>query len=100
MTQNSRLSTPVSGLLTPDCRLRTLDSRPKANAELERVARRQVLLSTPVGKYEQHPFDGNPYQEHKYIWNPKNLRAIKLRSVGFRGSRALCFLGVLVIIAI
>lgn len=59
----------------------------KLLSELERVARKQILLTTPVGKYEQHLFGGNPYQEHRYIWNPRELKALgyKVRGVGFKG---------------
>jgi len=42
--------------------------------ELERVAKKQILLTTPIGEYEQHAFDGNPYQEHKFIWTIQALR--------------------------
>jgi 2-polyprenyl-3-methyl-5-hydroxy-6-metoxy-1,4-benzoquinol methylase len=31
---------------------------------MEKVARRQVILTTPVSEYEQHAYDDNPYQEH------------------------------------
>ena len=27
----------------------------------EKIARKQVILTTPVGKYKQGPYDGNPY---------------------------------------
>jgi SAM-dependent methyltransferase len=56
-------------------------------SELERVAKRQILLTTPVGKYEQHPFEANPHQEHKYIWKPRELKekGYKVRGVGFKG---------------
>ena len=59
----------------------------KLLGELERVARRQVLLSTPVGRYEQHPFDENPHQKHKHIWKPQELKekGYKVRGVGFKG---------------
>ena len=55
--------------------------------ELDRVARRQILVSTPVGKYEQHPFDGNPRQEHKHIWQVKELkeRSYKIKGAGIKG---------------
>jgi len=55
--------------------------------ELERVARRQILLSTPVGRYEQHSYDGNPYQKHRYIWQVSNLkrRGYKLKGMGIKG---------------
>lgn len=43
-------------------------------ASLERIARKQVILTTPAGKYDQHIYDGNPNQEHKYIWQPSEMR--------------------------
>ena len=42
--------------------------------ELERVARRQVILTTPVGRFHLPSFDGNPYQEHRSSWMPQELR--------------------------
>lgn len=52
--------------------------------ELKRVARKQILLTTPVGKHEQNFFNGNPYQEHKYIWKVEELRKLgyKVRGRG------------------
>lgn len=41
---------------------------------LERMARRQVIFSTPVGEWEQHEFDGNAFQEHQHIWRPQAMR--------------------------
>jgi SAM-dependent methyltransferase len=41
---------------------------------MEGLARRQVLLTTPVGKYSQKPYDGNPSQEHRHIWHPAELK--------------------------
>ena len=40
--------------------------------EVERIATRQVLISTPLGKMNQ-PLDfiDNPLQIHKYIWDPE-----------------------------
>jgi SAM-dependent methyltransferase len=54
--------------------------------ELERVASKQVILSTPVGQYKLDYFDGNPYQEHKYIWNPDDMKhkGYKVKGVGLR----------------
>lgn len=56
-------------------------------SELERVAKKQVLLTTPVGRYKQHPFDGNPYQEHKFIWTVRALKkhGYKIKGTGIRG---------------
>lgn len=54
--------------------------------ELERVAVKQVILSTPVGKYQQGVFDGNPYQGHKYIWSPAEMKekGYKVKGAGLR----------------
>jgi ubiquinone/menaquinone biosynthesis C-methylase UbiE len=54
--------------------------------ELERVAKRQVILSTPVGKYKQDVFDGNPHQEHKHIWNPAEMKekGYRVKGIGLK----------------
>jgi SAM-dependent methyltransferase len=54
--------------------------------ELERVAAKQLILSTPMGKYQQGVFDGNPHQEHKHIWNPADMKekGYKLKGAGLR----------------
>ena len=59
----------------------------KLLGELERVARRQILITTPISKYEQDPYDKNPYQEHKYIWQLDELRkrGYQVRGAGLRG---------------
>jgi SAM-dependent methyltransferase len=50
--------------------------------EMERIARLQVILTTPVGYHEQTEYDGNPYQEHKHIWSPAALTRLGYRVVG------------------
>jgi len=54
--------------------------------ELERVAAKQVIISTPVGNYKQGVFDGNPLQEHKYIWNPIEMKekGYSVKGIGMR----------------
>ncbi|MDD5037926.1 MAG: methyltransferase domain-containing protein [Dehalococcoidales bacterium] len=54
--------------------------------DMERTARKQVLLTTPVGKYQQESFEGNPHQEHKYIWSPDEMQALgyKVTGIGWR----------------
>jgi SAM-dependent methyltransferase len=54
--------------------------------ELERVAAKQVILSTPVGIHKQGVYDGNPHQEHKYIWDPAEMKAkrYKVKGIGMR----------------
>jgi len=49
---------------------------------MEQIARRQVLISTPVGQHEQHEYDRNPSQEHRHIWEPRELRALGYRIYG------------------
>jgi SAM-dependent methyltransferase len=49
---------------------------------VEQIARRQVLISTPVGQHEQHEYDRNPSQEHRHIWEPQELRALGYRVYG------------------
>jgi len=52
---------------------------------LEEIARVQVIISTPVGKLEQHPYDDNPFQEHKYGWKPEDLEKLgyQIKRFGF-----------------
>jgi len=59
----------------------------KALAELERVSKETVLITTPVRKCVHHDYYGNPFEEHKYIWNIKDLRArgFTVRGKGIRG---------------
>jgi SAM-dependent methyltransferase len=54
--------------------------------ELERVARKQILITTPISKYEQDPYDENPYQEHKHIWQLQDLkeRGYRVRGAGLK----------------
>ena len=55
---------------------------------LEEIARRQVIVTTPVGQYKQDAFKGNPYQVHKSIWSPNELKQLgyKVRGVQIRGT--------------
>ncbi len=50
--------------------------------EMERVARLQIILTTPLGSYEQHEYDGNSYQKHRHIWSPATLKRLGYRVVG------------------
>jgi SAM-dependent methyltransferase len=49
---------------------------------VEQIARRQVLITRPVGHHQQHEYDGNPWQEHRHIWAPRELRALGYRAYG------------------
>ena len=50
--------------------------------ELERVGCRQVILSTPVGNSKQSSYEGNPHQEHKYIWSPREMKTLGYKVIG------------------
>jgi SAM-dependent methyltransferase len=54
--------------------------------QLEQIARKQLILTTPVGVYEQHESDGNPFQEHRSFREPGDLRRLgyTVRGVGIR----------------
>lgn len=54
----------------------------KLLSELERIASREVILSTPVGNYKQDNYDDNPLQEHKYIWEPMEIREKGYKVIG------------------
>jgi SAM-dependent methyltransferase len=51
-------------------------------ADMERIARKRVIISTPAGRYEQHEYNNNPYQAHKYIWQPSELKGLGYRVIG------------------
>jgi SAM-dependent methyltransferase len=53
---------------------------------LEKIAIKQVIITTPVGRYPQFNVDENLYWEHKWIWSPSDLRALgyTVKGVGLR----------------
>lgn len=55
--------------------------------QLENIARNYVVLATPVGTYKQSSWQGNPFQEHKSVWNVTQLRALgyQVHGVGVKG---------------
>jgi ubiquinone/menaquinone biosynthesis C-methylase UbiE len=54
---------------------------------MEKVGRRQVILTTLVSKYEQHAYDNNPYQEHKYVWSMNEIKRLgyNIKGAGLKG---------------
>ncbi len=54
---------------------------------LESIARRQVIISSPLGGHDQDTYDGNPYQQHKYIWTASEISSLgyKVIGIGIRG---------------
>jgi SAM-dependent methyltransferase len=53
---------------------------------LEKIACKQVIITTPVGEYEQTEYDFNPYQVHRWIWTPGEFWQFgyRVRGVGLR----------------
>jgi SAM-dependent methyltransferase len=50
--------------------------------KLASVAKKQVVITSPIGDYEQSAYDGNLYQEHKWIWTPHELEALGYKVIG------------------
>ena len=42
---------------------------------MERIANKQVIITTPIEQFRQSAYDDNKFQEHKYIWSPEELKA-------------------------
>lgn len=49
---------------------------------LEEIARRQVIIATPVGFASPPHFDENPLQEHKSFWQPDEFKKRGYRVIG------------------
>ncbi len=62
----------------------------RALEEMERVARRMVVMVMPVGKNEHHDYYGNPFEEHKYVWSLDEIKekGYKVRGEGIKGLMA------------
>jgi SAM-dependent methyltransferase len=58
---------------------------------IEKIARHQVIISTPAGTYKQEAYDDNPHQEHRYIWIPSEMKRFgyKVRGCGLRNIRGM-----------
>ncbi len=54
---------------------------------LENIARKQVIISSPLGDHDQDTYDGNPYQQHKYIWTASEVSSLgyNVIGIGIRG---------------
>jgi len=62
---------------------------------MERIARKQVVITTPSRFFKNVPWDGNPYEIHRSHWSPSDFkkREYKVRGVGLRGVGILQKLG-------
>lgn len=57
--------------------------------EIEKIARKKVILLTPNGFYPQDGYDSNPYQIHKSGWSFENLQKLGYKVYGLRGLKYL-----------
>ncbi|MBI2613565.1 MAG: class I SAM-dependent methyltransferase [Candidatus Levybacteria bacterium] len=57
--------------------------------EMEKIARKKVILLTPNGFYPQDGYDSNPYQIHKSGWSSKDLQRLGYKVYGLRGIKYL-----------
>lgn len=57
--------------------------------EMERVAKRKVIIFTPNGFVPQQPYEGNPWQEHKSGWSHDEMRSYGYKVFGFTGHKSL-----------
>lgn len=57
--------------------------------EMEKIAKKKVILLTPNGFYPQDGYDSNPYQMHKSGWNKKDLEEMGYKVYGLRGIKYL-----------
>lgn len=55
--------------------------------QMEKVAKKKVIIFTPFGFTQQHPYDGNPYQIHKSGWRVNDFSRRGYKAYGFRGLR-------------
>jgi SAM-dependent methyltransferase len=55
-------------------------------AAMERIAKKRVVITVPIGDYEQHEYDENPHQEHLAVWYPEEMRGLgySVRGAGLR----------------
>lgn len=58
----------------------------KLISKIEKIARKVVLISTPVGHCEQDSYDGNKYQRHLSSWNPDEFikKSFSVTGIGLK----------------
>ena len=57
--------------------------------EMEKIAKKKVILLTPNGFYPQDGYDSNPYQIHKSGWSSRDLKQLGYKVYGLRGFKYL-----------
>ena len=58
-------------------------------SQLERMAKKRVILFTPNGFLPQQAYDGNEFQVHRSGWSVSEMRARGYRVVGINGLKPL-----------
>ncbi|MEK7090981.1 MAG: class I SAM-dependent methyltransferase [Patescibacteria group bacterium] len=61
----------------------------KMISQMEKIARKKVILMTPQGYIDQKAYDGNPYQVHHSGWSKKDLQDMGYQVYGLRGLKYL-----------
>jgi len=57
----------------------------KMIGQMEKIAKKRVIIMTPNGFYPQEILFGNPHQKHKSGWHIHDLKALGYRVYGLRG---------------
>ena len=55
--------------------------------QIEKITKNKVIIFTPFGFTQQHPYDGNPYQVHKSGWSIGDFKKNGYSVFGMRGFR-------------
>jgi SAM-dependent methyltransferase len=55
----------------------------------EKISKGFIIIFTPVGYLRQEQYDGNPYQQHKSGYTPREFRSLGYEVYGVRGSKFL-----------
>jgi 2-polyprenyl-3-methyl-5-hydroxy-6-metoxy-1,4-benzoquinol methylase len=56
---------------------------------MEKIAKRRVVLLTPNGFLPQEAHSGNPYQEHRSGWSVQEMRSMGFEVIGVNGWKPL-----------
>lgn len=54
---------------------------------MEKIAKKKVIIFTPFGFTQQHPYEENPFQVHKSGWYIKDFQKRGYKIYGMRGFR-------------
>jgi predicted TPR repeat methyltransferase len=61
----------------------------KLIADMEKIARKKVIIFTPTGFQEQRAYDGNEYQIHRSGWEVDEMKNMGYRVLGINGWKPL-----------